>query len=184
MTTPEIRAIGYCVNYSEQGEWAFSLALDIARRNGLQLNIFHFVSDPYRDPSAGIPATTATPSEATLIEMEKQMRLHYDERLGDYLNVGFRLCMENEWTELHRCLCKREFQLLVLALPSKKASFGNRTLQEFAARFVCPVALVGPESADVVTLNEPARLIAYRLGLESAIENRIESPDLVSNLHI
>ena len=140
MTTPEINAIGYCVNYSKQGDWAFALALEIARRHKLQLNIFHFTSNPY-EKGRSRRGPMEELDEQTLIEMEKKMRLHYDERLGDYLDVGFRLCEENEWTELHRCLCKHEFQLLVLALPSKDAPFGDRRLIDFASirllRIVC-----------------------------------------------
>jgi hypothetical protein len=166
MTTASINAIGYCVNYSEQGEWAFSLALDIARRNELQLNIFHFVADPYNKGVDKTDDLNEAEREQMMIDLEREMRMYYDERLGDYLDAGFRLCEENEWTELHRCLCKQEFQLLVLALPSVEATFGTRRLVDFAKRFVCPVVLVGPDAKTELTLNEPARLIAYRLGLD------------------
>jgi hypothetical protein len=104
--------------------------------------------------------------DRALIEMEKRMRLHFDERLGDYLDVGFRLCERNEWSELHHCLCEREFQLLVMGLPSLDASFGRRRLVEFADSFVCPVALVGPDARSEITLNDPARLLASRIDLE------------------
>ena len=173
MTTPGLNAIGYCVNYSQQGEWAFSLALEIARRHSLQLNVFHFVSDPYKTGGIDHSPFENENGEQTLIEMEKKMRLHYDDRLGDYLDVGFRLCEENEWTELHRCLCKHEFQLLVLALPSKEAAFGSRRLIDFADGFVCPVVLVGPDAETEITLNEPARLIAYRVGLDRISRNSL-----------
>ncbi len=183
MTTPGIRSIGYCVNYSEQGEWAFSLALDLARRHGLQLNIFHFVADPYTRRDAA-RASNREVDEKTLIAMEKKMRLHYDERLGDYLDVGFRLCEENAWTELHRCLCKHEFQLLVLARPSMAATFGDRPLTEFAGDFVCPVVLVGPDAESDLALNDPARLVAYRLGLDEDPKRNAKPLRLASNLHL
>ena len=178
MTTPGLKAIGYCVNYSKQGEWAFALALDLAMRYELQLNIFHFVSDPYQAKAAARPTS---PGDEALVEIEKKMRLHYDERLGDYLDVGFRLCEQNEWTELHRCLCKHEFQLLVLARPTSDATFGSRLLTEFADGFVCPVVLVGPHAGTELTFNEPARLMAYRLGLDQF--GTAKSARLASNLH-
>ncbi len=182
MTTPGIKAIGYCVNYSKQGEWAFSLALDLARRNGLQLNIFCFVSDPYDKGDDKQPPHAAV-DEASLIEMEKLMRLHYDERLGDYLDAGFRLCRENEWTELHRCLCKHEFQLLVLARPTLEATFGDRLLTRFAQDFVCPVVLVGPDAETDLVFNDPARLMAYRLGWDDEEKESAKLARLASNLH-
>ena len=165
MTTPRIKAIGYCANYTPQGEWAFSLAFDMATRHNLQLNVFQFVNDPYRDAAAketGTPEGTPRPD---LVQMEKTLRLHYDERLGDYDDVGFRLCEDNEWTELHRCLCKHEFQLLVMANPYEKTLFGKRTLIDFARDFVSPVILVGPNDEKELTLNAPAKLVAYRVGL-------------------
>ena len=182
MTTPGMSAIGYCVNYSKQGEWAFSLALDLARRHGLQLNIFHFVSDPYKRGDVAQTSQRVV-DDKSLIEMEREMRLHYDERLGDYLDAGFRLCEENEWTELHRCLCNHEFQLLVLARPSFGATFGDRLLTEFADGFVCPVVLVGPDDETELALNEPARLMAYRLGLDDEAYGDVKTIQLASNLH-
>ena len=47
MTTTAIHAVGFCAHYSRQGDWAFQLALNMARAENLQLNIFHFFSDPY-----------------------------------------------------------------------------------------------------------------------------------------
>ena len=176
MTTPEIRAIGYCVNYDDAGERAFEFALGLAQRNGLQLNIFHFVDDPYQ------PGPLKKPSPQELVDIEKKMRLHYDARLGDYLDVGFRLCESNEWTELHRCLCKKEFQLLVLAMPQKDATFGRRSLVRFADDFVCPVVLVGPCAEETLIYNEPARLIAYRLGINTETLRRTHDPQLALNL--
>jgi hypothetical protein len=100
-----------------------------------------------------------------MVEKEKQLRLYYDSKLGDYLDVGFRLCEGKEWMELHRCLSRREFQVLVLPCPTFDATFGRRSLEEFVDNFVCPVVLVGPTSPFDIKLNSPARLIADRLGL-------------------
>jgi hypothetical protein len=164
MTILTVRAIGFCVNYTEQGDRACALALDIAKRNRLQLNIFHFLEDPYQKT---VPKENTTEApEQKLIDMERRMRLYYDERLGDYLDVGFRLCERNEWTELHRCLSKREFQTLILACPSPEASFASRPLLEFAKAFVCPVIVVGPGDHRL-RFNPPARLVLEKLFGES-----------------
>lgn len=180
MTTPNIHSIGYCVNYTQQGDWAFDLAFDIAQRYRLQLNIFHFLSDPYNPADNASDSLKGEARSNRIIEMERYMRLYYDDRLGDYTDVGFRLCEYNEWTELHRCLNHREFQLLVLGLPSRDATFGRRNLVSFANSFVCPVVLVGPDSQGNITLNDPARLISYRLGLEKY--NRPVAVTSISNI--
>jgi hypothetical protein len=162
MTTLTIKAVGFCVNYTEQGDRAFALALDIAKRNLLQLNVFHFLEDPYQAGKAVHGEMAEAKRTQKLVDMERRMRLYYDERLGDYLDVGFRLCERNEWTELHRCLSRREFQTLILACPSADASFAQKPLTEFAGSFLCPVIVVGPEPHQL-RFNPPSRLVLDQL---------------------
>jgi hypothetical protein len=166
MSTFAIRSVGFCAHYSRQGDWACAFALALARRRGLRLNIFHFVVDPY-DAGAREPRGLAAEERvALLIERERELRTYYDERLGDYLEAGFRLCEERTWTELHRCLAKREFQVLVLACPTRAAVFSGTPLDQFATSFVCPVVLVGPSAPRELRLNPPAALVADHLGLQ------------------
>ena len=44
----DIKSIGFCSHYSQQGDWAFDFALELARKNGLQLNVFHWLDSPFR----------------------------------------------------------------------------------------------------------------------------------------
>jgi hypothetical protein len=165
MSTFAVRAIGFCAHYSPQGDWAFDFALRLARAGSLRLNVFHFLVDPY-DPSARAPHGLGSNERAALaVRLERDLRLYYDARLGDYLEAGFRLCEDPEWTELHRCLTKREFQVLVLGYPHEAASFGGLPIEEFVSRFVSPVVLVGPSSPLEIRLNAPAILVRDRLGL-------------------
>ena len=165
MSTFAVRAIGFCAHYSRQGDWAFDFALSLARSRALRLNVFHFLVDPY-DPEARPPAGLTRGERAALaVRLERDLRLYYDPRLGDYLDAGFRLCEDPEWTELHRCLTKREFQVLVLGCPREGTRFGGVPIEEFVSRFVSPVVLVGPGSPREIRLNPPAALIRDRLGL-------------------
>ena len=165
MSTFAVRAVGFCAHYSRQGDWAFEFALRLARAGSLRLNVFHFLVDPY-DPEARPPADLTPDGRAALaIQLERELRLYYDRRLGDYLDAGFRLCEDPEWTELHRCLTKREFQVLVLGYPREESRFGGVPIEEFASSFVSPVVLVGPGSRRELRLNPPAALISERLGL-------------------
>jgi len=165
MAIPTFNAVGFCAHYSEPGDWAFNYALRLSRRRQVKLNVFHFLNDPYHPQKDRL----LSPAEQAklAVEREKELRLYYDHMAGDYLEVGFRLCEHSEWTELHRCLVVREFQVLVLGYLRKGATFGRRPIEEFAGAFVCPVVLVGPDSPDQFHLNSPARMILDKLELES-----------------
>lgn len=175
MTMHGIYAIGFCAHYSQPGDWAFDYALRLSQKNGLQLNVFHFLSDPY-DPSGETGKNlSAEERSRIIIERERELRMYYDKRAGDYLNVGFRLCEDNEWTELHRCLLVREFQVLVLPNISSDAVFAGKPINEFADSFVAPVVLVGPDRLDRFRLNSRAALIVDNLELSDCPWQKIVS---------
>lgn len=167
MAIPTLNAVGFCAHYSDQGDWAFDYALQLSREHQIQLNVFHFLSDPY-DPEDTLADLLSDEDRAKLaIEREKELRLYYDQRAGDYLEVGFRLCEDAEWVELHRCLVVREFQVLVLGYTRKDVTFGRRPIEEFADSFICPVVLVGPDRPNQFHLNSRAEMIVDKLGLQS-----------------
>jgi hypothetical protein len=166
MAIPTINAIGFCAHYSDPGDWAFDYALRLSRLHGIKLNVFHFLTDPY-DPAEELPENMTDHERAQLaIKREKELRMYYDNRAGDYLDVGFRLCEHAEWIELHRCLIVREFQVLVLGYISPGVFFGTRPIEEFADAFICPVVLVGPDHSDQFRLNSRAELIVKKLDLK------------------
>jgi len=162
-----LEAVGFCAHYSEQGDWAFQYALGLAQQLSLSLNVFHFLSDPYVSNDQSAVSLTDEERNRLIIEREKKMRLYYDSRAGDYLNVGFRLCEDTEWIELHKCLMKKEFQVLVLGYTSHEAQFAGKPIQDFCNAFVSPVVLVGPERSNQYRLNKPAALIVDKLGLST-----------------
>jgi len=164
MAIPTLNAIGFCAHYSEEGDWAFQYALRLSRLHGIRLNVFHFLADPY-DPDAMAPKFASREKLNQVIsERERELRMYYEERAGDYLDVGFRLCEGDEWLELHRCLVDDEFQALVLGYVGGEATFSGKPIEEFACNFICPVILVGPDSLGRVHLNGPAALISHELG--------------------
>ena len=119
MTTTAVNAVGFCAHYSRQGDWAFEFALALARSRDAAAQRLPLPLRPVRSRRTGRPEglEPETSGTASPIERERELRLYYDGRLGDYLDVGFRLCEDREWTELHRCLTPREFQVLVLGRP-------------------------------------------------------------------
>ena len=177
MTVPALRAVGFCAHYSQQGDWAFDYALRLSKSYSLQLNVFHFLADPYAFPPETTRHISKSERDRLAIEKERELRMYYDELAGDYLEVGFRLCENNEWTELHRCLVKREFQVLVLGYPSEESVFGGRPILEFANAFVSPVVLVGPRRPGEFYLNAAAVLMWDRLGMGGSFQD-IRQPGL------
>jgi hypothetical protein len=166
MTVPAIRAVGFCPHrFSQPGEWAFEYALSLARSNGLQLDVLLFLADPFASPRAQPPSRDRR--RALAVDLEREARLHFEEKLGDYLDVGFRVCEGDEWHELHKCLSRHEFQVLVLPYPGLGAVFGGMPIERFAEALVCPVVLVGPSARDELRLNGPASLLADRLQVGS-----------------
>lgn len=176
MTTVSIESVGLCAHFSASGDWAFDFALELARRRAAQLNVFHFLADPYDPADRTGVGLSAVEREKLIVERERVLRFTYEDRLGDWLKVGFRLCEDREWTELHRCLLSREFQVLVLPWPTLDATFGGVPLQTFAGAFVCPVVLIGPGSVTEVHLNSPAALIADQLGLRHTRWSIVDTP--------
>lgn len=166
MAIPTFNAVGFCAHYSKQGDWAFDLALELSKAHNVKLNVFHFLTDPF-DPT-DTRAMDLSPSELKKLAIaeEKKLRLYYDERAGEYLDVGFRVCYDSSWVELHRCLIIREFQLLVLGYTRKGAFFAKKPIEEFADSFISPVILVGPDSPDQLFFNSRATLITQNLRLK------------------
>ena len=179
MTTFNIEKIGLVAHYSQQGDWAFDAALQMARSHPAKLNVFSFVDSPYEAPQDLSPnqMSTCDVDDRALVQMDRKLREYYDERLGDFLEVGFRVCESGRHNlELRHCLKRREYQLLIIPYISCGATFGNMPLEEFAYRFHAPVLLVGPERADQYHLNPPAQVIAGTIDLLSAGWTAIPEP--------
>lgn len=157
-----MNGIGLCAIFSRQGDWAFDYALSLARHYRTKLNIFHFLESPYmlRRDVVFVDAEktkTAPVTPEFIATKDREMRETYEDRLGDYVEVGFRLCEGNDEWELRKCFKKGDYEVLVIGYKAKGAAFGGTTtIEEFTAKFKGPVVLVGPDSADSFYINEAA----------------------------
>lgn len=174
MAIPTFNAVGFCAHYSKQGDWAFEYALKLTQKTGMQLNVFHFLSDPYDPNDTTAEKMSHDEKEKLAIAKEKKLRLYYDNMAGEYLKVGFRVCYDKSWTELHRCLIIREFQILVLGMPKHGATFANKPIEDFAESFVSPVILVGPDRPNQFYLNDQAALLIDKLGMKNEEWSKLE----------
>jgi hypothetical protein len=162
MTTPNIDKIGLVHDYSKQGEWSLSAALRLAHNCPAALNVYYFLQSPYAVPRDVTPAKLPKRSydSATLVRTERALREHFEERLGDFEEVRFRVCEDGRHNrELRRCLLHREYRLLIIPYLQAGASFANMSIEEFAYRFAAPVLLVGPDREDQLWLNRFAAVV-------------------------
>ena len=169
MTLEAITGIGFCARTLPAGNRAFEFALGLARRHDVRLNIFFFPTPPTRAHlPRGRRGELLRMSEEEKIELEREVRLYYDALLGDFINVGFRLCEGDEDPELRRCLLiRRDYNVLVLPYDARRRRFGHRTIEEFAEAMVCPTVLVGSRPSSRPRINTRASCWPWpeRLGL-------------------
>lgn len=168
MTRQTIRGVGYCARMTRAGDWAFDYAFELASRHGVRLNIFFFPTPPCKPHfSRGRSGREGGLTAEKAVEIERDTRLYYDPLLGDYLDVGFRLCEGDEDPELRHCLViKKDYDILVLAYEGYRCQFGDRSIETFAESMACPTVLVGPEDREQFFLNTTAEVWLEELGLE------------------
>ena len=162
MTTIAIQDVGLCADFSPQGDWAFDYALSLARPRGWGLKIFYVPDlDWDTDEVRDLP-----PDE--IVALDRRVREHYDERLGDFVEAGFRICSGFADRELRRCfLMRHEYQVLVLAYRAWGARFAGRAIEEFAYAFSGPVVIVGPDRPDQLCVNPAAAVLSQQLNLDA-----------------
>jgi hypothetical protein len=178
MTVQNLNGIGFCARLDTVGDWAFHVALSLARQHGVVLNVFFF-PEPCGEahPPHGRRGELLDLNDKAKVELEKKVRLYSEDRLADFLEVGFRLCEGDEEPELRRCLImRRDYDLLVLPYPSRAHRFGDRTIEEFAQTMPCPTILVGPTRENQLFVNSPARIWMESLGLQGADWQEISFP--------
>ena len=170
VTVQDLNGVGYCARLDKVGDWAFYVALSLGRRHDVVLDVFFF-PEPCGEahPPHGRRGELLDLSDEAKVELEKRVRLYYEDRLGDFVEVGFRLCEGDEEPELRRCLIiRRDYDVLVLPYPSHAYRFGGRPIEDFAQAMPCPTILVGPDRENRLFVNSPARIWMDRHGLQDA----------------
>ena len=156
--------LGFCTHFSKADEWAFAYALRLARAQSWQLNICHWVNSPYKIRRDIIQDDLFNPkknrplSPELLTKLEFQLRNHYDQKLGDFTDVAFRLCEGQYQVELVRCFRKNLLDLVVMGYQTgeKDALSGESSLLPFAQKLSYPLVIVGMDGPGRFLLNSKA----------------------------
>jgi len=187
MTMLRIEKVGLVADYSMKGDWALRFALPIARSANLQLNVFSFLESPYSVPLDSKPAEVPEKewTEKDIIAKDRELREYYDSRLGDYVEVGFRVCESARHNlELKRCLIEREYQIMIVPYLDFGIPFGNMPIEEFAYRFNAPLVLVGPTHEREFHCNAAGSLVTDALDLPRGSYKTIERPKSFQELAV
>jgi len=170
MTKP-IKAVGFCTHFSATCEWAFDYAFKLARDHELKLSVCRWLDSPYMIRRNGVYVDNAQQEVAyvtpgLLARLELHLRQYYEPRLGDYLDVGFKLCEGFYQVELVRCLRREELDMVVMGWRGPEVRvMMEKPLDEFARELTYPMVIVGRDGPDSYLLNARAVAILDFLGL-------------------
>lgn len=155
--------IGLCTHLCDTDEAAFDYALKLVKHHNWQLNICHWLSSPYRLRRDMIPDDLFHPTQAIpanprlLAQLELQLRQHYDQRLGDFTNVAFKLCEGMYQVEIVRCFRQHLLDLVIMGYqPQDTLEPDAKPMEEFAQQLAYPLVIVGYQGPNTYLLNPKA----------------------------
>lgn len=159
-----IKTIGLCTHFTQTDDWAFDYAFKLAQMRRLQLNICHWLESPYRIRRDIVYDHLLKPTRAVAVtpellgKLELQLREYYEPKLGDFTDVGFRLCEGAYQVELIRCFRQNLLDMVVMGYqsPPEDPYAGERPLEEFAANLAYPLVIVGLEGPESFLVNQKA----------------------------
>ena len=176
-----MKKIGLCTHFSQTDEWAFSFALELARRQGWQLVICHWLNSPYnlrRDmvyPSLTEDGDLQPITPKLLTQLELELRQYFDPKLGDFTDVAFKLCEGMYQVELTRCFRQNLLDLVVVGYQQDEQTASiERPLEDFAAQLPYPLVIVGPNDQNHFMLNQAALNWLNELHLQDGSWQAIE----------
>jgi hypothetical protein len=163
--------LGLCTHFNQTDDWAFEYAFKLVRENGWQLNICHWLHSPYLlrcdmvedDLFGGGETQPVTPG--LLNKLELQLRQYYDERLGDFTDVAFKLCEGHYQVELVRCFRSHLLDVVIMGYQQVSAEAGAQPLEAFAYKLAYPLIIVGRDGPESFLLNSKALELQDRLDL-------------------
>lgn len=113
------KKILYCTDFSEDANYAFLIALDMARKYRAQLYIFHVAHSPYKDIRQVVDDQVRKGEEASvspeIIEKGmKELKERYEPKTGAFTNYEFHLTRGVPFVEIVRFALAQGVDCIVL----------------------------------------------------------------------
>lgn len=165
-----MKSIGLCTHFSETDRWAFNYALHLAQSLDSKLTICHWLQSPYKlrrdlvQDDLFSPTGIVAITPRLLAKFELQLREYYEPLLGDFDEVGFKLCEGQYQVELVRCFRQHLLEVVVMGYQMQVSSEGQ-SLVSFARQLDYPLIIVGSDGENSFWLNESAFAILPELDL-------------------
>jgi nucleotide-binding universal stress UspA family protein len=144
------KKILYCTDFSEDADYAFLTALDMARKYRAQLYIFHVVHSPYKyirnvvDEQVG-KGEEAFISREIIEKGTKELKERYEPKTGAFTNYEFHLTGGVPFVEIVRFARAQGVDCIVLGAVGNsdldRTTFGS-TAENVARRAHCTVMAI------------------------------------------
>ena len=140
----------YCTDFSEDADYAFLTALDMAEKYQAQLFIFHVLHSPYKYMRTVVDDQAAGGKEAFISQeiTEKGIRdlkERYEPKMGSFTNYQFQLTGGVPFVEIVRFARSQNVDFIVLGAAGSseldRTTFGS-TAENVARRAHCTVMAI------------------------------------------
>lgn len=146
------KKILYCTDFSEDADYAFLTALDMARKYRAQLYIFHVLHSPYKylrnvvDEQGGGSKSRETFTSREIVEKGiKELKNRYEPKMGVFTNCEFHLTPGVPFVEIVRFARAQDVDCIVLGAVGNsdldRTTFGS-TAENVARRAHCTVMAI------------------------------------------
>ncbi len=146
----------YCTDFSEDADFAFTHALDLAQRYGAKLYLLHVIHSPYQIRRDIVDeyvskASTGDLTQEVLDKAKEDLERRYIPRMGGHKDYEVVAIEGIPFVEIIRFAKKNEIDIIVMGTKGKsdidRQSFGS-TVENVARRAHCHVvAIRNPETA-------------------------------------
>ena len=139
----------YCTDFSEDADYAFLTALDMAEKYGARLYVFHVLHSPYKymrsvtDESGEGEEVFIT--EETLEKGRQRLKERYEGKMGGFNNYRFQVAGGIPFVEIIRFARDQKVDFIVLGAAGNseldRTTFGS-TAENVARRAHCTVMAI------------------------------------------
>ena len=146
----QYKKILYCTDFSDDADYAFLTALDMAEKYQAHLTIFHVLHSPYKYTRTVVDENTPGGEEAfispELVERSKQkLQDRYGPKMGNFTNFEYQIVGGVPFVEIVRFARAQSVDFIVLGASGSseldKTTFGS-TAENVARRAHCTVMAI------------------------------------------